>query len=82
MDREENVELNCASLQFEGGGGSPIAQAMPEIIAMHVDELVHAAQLFTWMFAETLEPAEGRVAVLNRLCELLIIQILRHLILQ
>jgi AraC-like DNA-binding protein len=77
----EEVELTCASLQFQGGSGNPIAQAMPEIVIMHVDELVHAIPLLTWLFAEAFESAEGRVAIINRLFELLIIQILRHLIL-
>jgi AraC-like DNA-binding protein len=80
VDAGADVDLTCASLRFEGGVGSPIAQAMPELVAMHIDELTHAAQLLAWLFAEAFEPAEGRVAVLNRLCELLIIQILRHLI--
>jgi AraC-like DNA-binding protein len=79
-DPGEDVELTCASLQFQGGLDNPVAQAMPELIVMHVDELAHAAPLLAWLCAEAFEPAEGRIAVLNRLFELLIIQILRHLI--
>lgn len=80
IDAGVDVELTCASLQFEGGVASPIAFAMPDMVSMHADELVHAAPLLAWLFAETRTPAEGGVAVLDRLCELLVIQILRHLI--
>jgi len=78
----EEAELTCASLQFQGGVDNPIAQAMPEVVMMHLDELVQAAPLLEWLFSEAHVPAEGRAAVLDRLFELLIIQILRHLIAQ
>jgi AraC-like DNA-binding protein len=79
---DEEAELTCASLRFQGGAHNPIAQAMPEVVAMHIDELVQAGPLLAWLFREAQEPGEGRVAVLDRLFELLIIQILRHLIAQ
>lgn len=82
VDNGEEVELTCASLQFQGGASNPIAKAMPEMVVMHIDELVQASPLLEWMFAEALEPAEGRIAILCRLFELLIIQILRYLIVQ
>ncbi|MBB3213877.1 AraC-like DNA-binding protein [Herbaspirillum sp. Sphag1AN] len=82
VTEEDKAELTCASLHFQGGSNNPIAQAMPELLVLSVDELVHARPLLNWLFAEAFEPAEGRVAVLNRLCELLVIQILRHLIQQ
>lgn len=76
------VELTCATLQFQGGAGNPIAQAMPEMMVMHLDELAQASALLGWLFAEAPVHTEGRVATLDRLFELLIIQILRHLIAQ
>lgn len=78
----EEAELTCASLQFQGGARNPIAQAMPEVVAMHTDELVQATPLLAWLFGEAQAPSEGRMAILDRLFELLIIQILRHLIAQ
>ena len=82
VSAEDNVALTCASLHFQGGNDHPIAQAMPTLIVMSLDELVHAKPLLNWLFAEAFEPAEGSLAVLNRLCELVVIQILRHLIQQ
>lgn len=82
VDSSEEVELTCASLQFQGGANNPIAQAMPELLVLPVDELVQASALLEWMFAEAVVSTEGRVATLDRLFELLIIQILRHLIAQ
>ncbi|MEG1052516.1 MAG: AraC family transcriptional regulator [Janthinobacterium sp.] len=76
----EAVELTCASLQFQGGAHNPIAQAMPEVVAIHIDELVQAGPLLAWLFSEAQASGEGRMAILDRLFELLIIQILRHLI--
>lgn len=55
---------------------------MPDVVAMHTDELVQAAPLLAWLFGEAQAPAEGRMAILDRLFELLIIQMLRHLIAQ
>jgi AraC-like DNA-binding protein len=82
VERGEDAELTCASLHFDGAGGNPIAQAMPPVMVMHADQLQNAAPLMAWLFAESRNPAEGGMAVLNRLSELLVIQIVRHLILR
>jgi len=74
------VDLTCASLRFQGGSHNPIAQAMPELMVLPVDELPQAGALLAWLFAEARQPGEGRMATLDRLFELLMIQILRHLL--
>jgi AraC-like DNA-binding protein len=81
VERGEDAELTCASLHFDGAGGNPIAQAMPPMMLMHADQLQNAAPLLAWLFAESRHPAVGGMAVLNRLSELLVIQLVRHLIL-
>lgn len=80
VDDGEEALLTCASLRFQGGRHNPIAQSMPEVVALHIDELVNAAPLLAWLFSEAREPEEGRAAILDRLFEILIIQMLRHLI--
>lgn len=82
VERGEDADLTCASLHFDGAGGNPIAQAMPPVMLMHSDQLQNAAPLLAWLLAESSTPAEGGVAVLNRLSELLVIQLVRHLILR
>jgi AraC-like DNA-binding protein len=74
------ADLTCASLRFHGGSGNPIAQAMPELLVLPVAELAQASALLEWLFAEAHQPGEGRAATLDRLFELLMIQILRHLL--
>jgi len=74
------ADLTCASLRFQGGAGNPIAQAMPELMVLPLSELAQATALLEWLFAEARQPGEGRMATLDRLFELLMIQILRHLL--
>ena len=74
------AQLTCASVRFEGGAQNPVAQAMPEVLILPLPELGMAQPMLEWLFAEAVEQDSGRMAVLNRLFELLMIQLLRHLL--
>ena len=74
------AQLLCASMVFEGGVDNPLAASLPDCLVLGLDELPLLADILKWMFTEAADAHCGREAALNRLFELLIILLLRHLL--
>ncbi|HKJ63324.1 MAG TPA: AraC family transcriptional regulator [Hyphomicrobiales bacterium] len=69
----------CASVDT-GGDANPIALALPDAVAVTLNE-AHSLQAVTdLLLDEALSPRCGGSAVIDRLCEILVIRLLRHLI--
>ncbi|MHC8324561.1 AraC family transcriptional regulator [Pseudomonas sp. LB1P83] len=76
----EGAQLLCASLEFAGGIDNPLAASLPDLLVLTLDEMPMLADTLTWLFAEAEGAHCGREAMLDRLFELLIIQLLRYLL--
>ncbi|GAB3252181.1 AraC family transcriptional regulator [Chitinimonas naiadis] len=76
----DQTELVCASLTFDGGSGNPLATALPDYLLLPLDAVPMLAPVLDWLFTEAFGERCGRVAVMNRLFELLVIELLRHLL--
>jgi len=72
------ADVVCASVQFGGGEGNPIARSLPASLLVPLDELRGADALIELLFEEAFSERRGRVAALDRLCELLVLHLLRH----
>lgn len=79
MHRREGADLVCATVRFEGGSENPIVAALPPCVCMPLSQIHGCAALLALLFEESLEQRCGRTAVLERLFELVLIQILRNL---
>ncbi|WP_271411410.1 AraC family transcriptional regulator [Pseudomonas sp. Q1-7] len=78
-DTDDQAELVCASLAFDGGVDNPLTQALPGYLLLPLSQLPNLAGNLEWLFQEAFGEECGRFAVLNRLFELMLIQLLRHL---
>ena len=76
----EGAQLLCAAMQFEGGVDNPLSASLPDILVLSMEELQLLAETLKWMFDEAAGGHCGREAVLDRLFELLIILLFRHLL--
>jgi AraC-like DNA-binding protein len=76
----DEAQLVCATLQFEGGANNPLTLALPDFIIKPLRELQGLAGTLDWLFEEAFGDECGRDVILNRLFELMVIQLLRHLI--
>lgn len=79
MDAQRGADLACAELHFEGGAANPIVGAMPEFICLPLASIDGASQVLTLLFDEAFGTNCGRHALINRLFEVVLIQVLRHL---
>jgi AraC-like DNA-binding protein len=78
-DAERGADMVCADLSFEGGARNPIASALPDVVCMPLDDVVGAEPVLALLFEEAFEQRCGRAAVVDRLFEVVMIQILRQL---
>ncbi|ANF58206.1 AraC family transcriptional regulator [Halotalea alkalilenta] len=78
-DPERGADFVCARLSFDAAPANPIAAALPAFICLPLDELDGVAGVLELLFDEAFKHNCGRQAVLDRLFEVILIQILRHL---
>ncbi|WP_219211730.1 AraC family transcriptional regulator [Variovorax boronicumulans] len=78
-DPTRGADFVCAQLAFEGGANNPICAALPPFVCVPLAEIGGAQQVLTLLFEEAFEQRCGRRALLDRLFEVVLIQVLRHL---
>lgn len=78
-DSNIGAHFVCANVSFEGGEANPIANALPESLCLPLAELPHCQQVLSLLFAESSECFCGRQVLLDRLFEVLLVQLLREL---
>ena len=75
----DNTQLVSAAVSFDGGLDNPLTTALPDYMLLPVSELPILGDSVLWLFSEAAEQNCGKNAVLNRLFELVMIQLLRHI---
>lgn len=71
--------LVCATFEFGLGEGNPLQKALPDMFVLSGDDSPLLRSAFDQLFAEIDEEHCGRDAILERLCEVVLILILRDL---
>lgn len=77
--RNQDPELVCGSIDFGAGPENPLARALPRPVLIPLVDHPSLTGLLNLLFGEAFGQHCGRQAALDRLCELLVIQLLRHL---
>lgn len=75
----DGADTVCASFEFGTGLRNPLVKALPELIRVDLVDLPNVAETLGVLFREALEDHCGRQAILDRMIEVLIIQLLREL---
>ncbi|WP_437881103.1 cupin domain-containing protein [Pseudomonas sp. LRF_L74] len=78
-DAKRGADMVCANLSFDGGATNPIASALPDVICLPLADINGAEPVLTLLFEEAFEQRCGRIALVERLFEVVMIQILRQL---
>lgn len=74
-----NTEYLAASVDT-GGRANPIALALPEMVTIPLDQAAPLRSVMDILLEEANTPRCGGRAVIDRLCEIVVIRLLRHLI--
>lgn len=78
-DPQTGAEMACANLVFEGGTENSICNALPDVVCLALDEMPDAAAVLALLFDEAFSARCGRATVVNRLFEVVLVQVLREL---
>jgi len=81
-DTQCGAEFVCANVAFEGGSDHPIAAALPPVVCLPLAKVPSCGPVLSSLFAEAAASHCGRQAMLDRLFEVLLIQVLRELMAQ
>lgn len=77
-DDRDGADIVCASIEFGGGGHNPITDSLPSIVLVPLADLPGAQALLELLYEEAFAELSGRQAALDRLCEILLIRLLRY----
>jgi AraC-like DNA-binding protein len=77
-DDRRGAQVLCATVQFGGGGSNPISDSLPERVLVELATLPGVDALLQLMTDEAFSDHSGRQASLDRICELLMIRLLRY----
>ena len=78
-DEQAGAELACAHIRFERGSTNPLVASLPGFLALPLSELHDTGAILESLFDEAFGARCGRQAVVNRLFEVVLVRILRHL---
>ncbi len=78
-DAARGADMACANLRFDGGAANPIAAALPPFVRVPLAAIDGARDVLELLFDEAFAERCGRLALVDRLFEVVLIQILRHL---
>lgn len=73
------ADMTCAHVRFEGGSGHPIAATLPAFVHFPLAQVPGLDGVLAVLFDEAVADRCGRGALLDRLFEVVLIQVLRHL---
>lgn len=77
--KDSDVVMVCASIEFGSGLRNPLARALPEVVQIRLQDLPTLDMSLQVLFREANEVHCGRQAILDRLMEVIFIQVLRDL---
>lgn len=79
-DDRVGADVVCASIRFGAGGHNPISDSLPKLVNIPLAALPGSQPLLQLLYEEAFSEHSGKQASLDRLCELLIIRLLRYCI--
>lgn len=78
-DDASGAQVLCATVRFGGSSTSnPISDSLPELVAVELGSLEGSSQLLSMVAQEAFGGEAGAQTAVDRLCELLIIRLLRY----
>lgn len=77
-DTERGADLACAEVRFEGGADNPFVAALPDFVCLPLARIDGAERVLAVLFEEAFGSNCGRHALIDRLFEVVVIQLLRQ----
>lgn len=79
-DQNVQTEVVCATVRYGTGSANPLSNSLPRLLIMPLDRNPRLKQTAEWLFDEAFTERNAKHIMMDRLAELLVIQIVRHLL--
>jgi len=73
-----SAELLCANIVFQDGVANPLARVLPQCLVVPLSEIEGLRTTLDLLFCEASHAQPGREVILDRLCDILLIQVIRR----
>jgi len=73
-----SANLLCAHIRFEDGAHNPLSRILPEYLVVPLTEMAGLRATLDLLFSEAASTGPGREVILDRLCDVLLIQVIRR----
>lgn len=74
----QTASLLCADILFEDGLANPLARVLPDCLHLPLSEIEGLRATLELLFGEAAGIAPGRELILDRMCDVLLIQVIRR----
>lgn len=78
VPQENLASLLCANVRFHDAARNPIALALPDVMCIRLNEEAGLAPTLSLLFAEALVEDIGKRMMMDRLCDMLVIHLVRY----
>lgn len=76
----DGADMVCASIKFQTGVRNPVLDALPASVILPLSAVHGLSSFVDVLFLEAEAAQEGRSAVMNRLVEVIFVNVLRHVV--
>lgn len=77
-DEHGGADVVCARVEFGAKLANPLVDALPEMLVLPLKDLLQLQGVLDALFAEAFAAEPGRDAAIDRLCEVVLLHMLRH----
>ena len=81
-NEDEGVDLVCAEIDYQTSLNNPLAGAIPRIVSAPLLDGDRLGQTALWLFDEAFNERSGREHMIDRLCDIFLLCLLRKLLLE
>jgi AraC-like DNA-binding protein len=74
------ADLVCATIEYQDPKANPIAQSLPPFLKFQLSRYPDLKKAAKWLFKEAFGDKCGREPMIDRLCDIFIIQVLRYVL--
>jgi AraC-like DNA-binding protein len=74
------AELVCVDIDFHCGTGSALVNALPKLICLDIEKNGPLGKTAHWLFDEAFNSQPGQKIIVNKLGDIFLVQILRHIL--
>jgi AraC-like DNA-binding protein len=72
------ADILCAAIAFRDGDHNPLARALPDYLLIPLKQIPTLTHVLDLLFNEAFHDQSGRQLILDRLCDVLVVQVIRH----